>query len=191
MVIDIFKHILPIYPSILLSNLKGVPGMAYIQGGGFVRFVLAVAAVASLSSAGCKDPGPPKPKTVPVTGKVMYKGQPVASATVAFLGDGKIRAAFGKTDSEGRFELTTSEAGDGAVPGMHKVTVTKVVGSKAAKAASGPVSMEDALKRSNEPKKDEEPMSLLPDMYADAATSGLSFDVKESGTNDFTIDLKD
>jgi len=34
-------------------------------------------------------------------------------------------------------------------------------------------------------------MSLLPEKYAQVATTDLSFEVKESGTNDFTIELKD
>jgi hypothetical protein len=151
----------------------------------------AVAGAALLFVAGCSKGGQDRPKAVPVTGKVLYKGLPADGATVAFLGDGRLPPALGRTDSSGHFELTTSEPGDGAAPGMHKVTVAKNVMSKASKAASGPMSMEDAVKRSNDPKKDEEALSLLPEHYADVETSGLSFEVKPSGSNDFTIELKD
>jgi hypothetical protein len=145
----------------------------------------------ALFLAGCSGDAQTRPKTVAVSGKVLYKGQPVDGATVAFLGDGKIPPAIGRTDSLGRFDLTTSQPGDGAVPGNHQVTVSKIVGTKAAKAAAAPMSMEDALKRGKEKSEDAAPMSLLPDHYAEAATSGLTYEVKPTGTNDFTIDLKD
>src|SRR5690348_11817966 len=52
-------------------------------------------------------------KTVPVSGKVLYNGQPVAGAKVAFLGDGNTLPALAITDKNGEFELTTRDAGDG------------------------------------------------------------------------------
>jgi hypothetical protein len=146
---------------------------------------------------GCGVAGPAKPKTVKVTGKVMYKQQPVSGASVAFLGDGKSPPALGRTDAEGRFELTTSDPGDGAVPGVYKVTVSKIVASSKPSTATGAASMEEmakkAAERGNRPAPPEEtgPMSLLPEKYSQAASTDLSFEVKESGTNDFTIELKD
>ena len=139
-------------------------------------------------AVGCSSAsGPPRPKTVKVTGTVTYKGLPVDGAIVSFLGDGTIPAAIGRTDAKGRFELTTVESGDGAVPGNHQVTVTKVVAKKAGAAKE---SMEDAAKRSPEA-QDEAPLSLIPERYAQASSTDIKLEVKPSGTNDFPIELKD
>lgn len=181
-VIDMFNHL---FRFSLIAFLEGQTMKPTL-----LTFLVAVPAFLFLPGCSRSDL-PPRPKTVPVTGKVLYKGLPVDGATVGFLGDGKIPPALGKTDSQGRFELTTSDPGDGAVVGNHQVIVTKVVGTKAAKAATGPMSMEEAAKRAAQPAEAAGPQSLLPEQYAEAKTSGLSFEVKASGTNDFTIELKD
>lgn len=137
---------------------------------------------------GCSNSGPAGPKTVPVSGQVNYKNLPVEGATVSFLGDGTTRAAMAITDSKGQFILTTIRSGDGAVPGVHKVTVTKIV-APPTKSANEPMSMEDAAKAANVPPA--EPLSMLPAKYQTAASSGLSFTVKANEKNDFTIELKD
>jgi hypothetical protein len=186
--IDMFKSLLSRYPVTLYPEGRAMKTISAAH----MTWLLSIAVFPALFLiAGCSQGGVPKPKTVPVSGKVLYKGQPVDGATVAFLGDGTIPPALGKTDSLGRFQLTTSEPGDGAVAGMHQVTVTKIVGSPASKEVAGPMSMEDALKRGEQKTEDAGPLSLLPEKYAKAGTSGLSFEVKPSGTNDFPIELKD
>ncbi|HVX12531.1 MAG TPA: carboxypeptidase-like regulatory domain-containing protein [Pirellulales bacterium] len=69
--------------------------------------------------------------TVPVKGKVTYKGQPLADASISFIStapDGKI--AGGLTDAQGMYTLMTLESptkqANGALPGDYKVTVTKM-----------------------------------------------------------------
>lgn len=165
--------------------------MVKCSSGSRLYSILISAALLMVIGAGCAPAAPPKPMTVPASGKVMYKGQPVSGASVAFLGDGKIVPALAKTNSEGRFTLTTTDPGDGAVPGLHQVTVTKIVNTAQPAAATGVASMEDAAKQAAAPPKDSGPESLLPDKYSKAATSGLSFEVKATGTNDFTIELSD
>ena len=71
-------------------------------------------------TTGCSNNGPPPPKTYPVSGKVLYKGQPVAGASVVFLGGENTRPALGRTDANGHFDLTTSEAGDAPLPELIK-----------------------------------------------------------------------
>lgn len=137
---------------------------------------------------GCSSSGPAGPKTAPVSGQVNYKNLPVEGATVSFLGDGTTRAAMAITDSKGHFILTTIRSGDGAVPGLHKVTVTKIV-APPTKSANEPVSMENAAKAANV--QPAEPLSMLPAKYQTAESSGLSFTVKANEKNDFTIELKD
>src|SRR5207253_6972041 len=48
--------------------------------------------------------------TVPVSGKVTYKGQPVAQATVTFIGEGEARTAVAITDARGVYQLKTLDS---------------------------------------------------------------------------------
>jgi hypothetical protein len=62
-----------------------------------------------------------------VQGKVTFKGQPVKYGTVSFVPDGskgtKGPIAMGNLKEDGSFVLSTSDAGDGAVVGHHKISV--------------------------------------------------------------------
>src|SRR5687767_1404582 len=67
-----------------------------------------------------------KPPTYPVTGTVTSQGKPVAGAVITFVPTGTDGdAASAITDSEGKYALTTWEAGDGARPGQYGVKVSK------------------------------------------------------------------
>lgn len=89
------------------------------------------------------------------------------------------RPAVGVTDALGRFRLSTFRPGDGAVPGMHKVTLSSshsgvdvMYGGRAPEAAS--------------------PQSLpYPVKYTHLDQSDLTADVKPGQANDFLLDLKD
>lgn len=148
-----------------------------------------VTACVTAVMVGCSGGGPAGPKTTPVKGKVTYKNAPVEGATVSFLGDGKSAPATAVTDAAGQYVLRTTRPGDGAVPGVHKVTVTKIVTPPAAATSkSGSTSMEDAAKSASEASA--KPQHMLPERYASAETSGLEFTVK-SGANDIPIELKE
>ena len=151
------------------------------------RCVRLVAAGLLALTVGCGAGDPQGPKTVPAKGKVTYKNAPVEGATVSFLGDGKSAPAVAVTDAAGEFILTTTRSGDGAVPGTHRVTVSKFV-APPAKAQIGPMSMEDAAKTSKEPPTSK-PLSMLPEKYGMVNSSGLEFTVKEGDKNDFKIEL--
>lgn len=69
--------------------------------------------------AGCGDG---RPKRVPVSGQVLIDGVPLKHGTIQVIPEGD-RAAFGKINSDGMFELTTFEEKDGCVLGKHKVAV--------------------------------------------------------------------
>lgn len=129
------------------------------------------------------------PQPVPARGKVTYKNLPVEGATVSFLGDGKSRAALAVTDAAGEFILTTVRSGDGAVPGTHRVTVTKIITPPGAAKKTGAMTMEEAAKAAQEPPA--KPLSMLPDRYASAESSGLEFIVKAGENNEFLIELTD
>jgi hypothetical protein len=71
-----------------------------------------------LAVSGCGGP------LVKVTGRLMYKGEPVPSTLVTFHPDeeGK-RASQGITDDNGNFALTHSKSEAGALRGKHTVTL--------------------------------------------------------------------
>lgn len=153
------------------------------------RLVCLLVLAGALFVAGCsKSTGP---KTVRAGGVVTYKGVPVAGAHVSFLGDGTIPPAMALTEANGEFTLTTSMPGDGAVPGNHQVTVTKMLpGAK----KSGPedTSMEAMAKAAQAPKTETpQTLSMLPEKYASATSSGLSYKVEEGKDNNFKIELQD
>lgn len=63
----------------------------------------------------------------PVSGVVTLEGKPLANTRVTFNPtDSAGRMAFGQTDSEGQFKLTTFNHNDGALPGQYKVTISVV-----------------------------------------------------------------
>jgi len=120
-------------------------------------------------------------KTVPVSGKVTYKGQPVEGATVSFIPDGDGRPAIAMSSVGGAYRLMTLDV-PGAMPGSYTVTVRK---SDIPLESTKPVTMEEAVKMNTRPPP--APKELLPTKYADASKSPLKLDVKPGQNN--TIDL--
>lgn len=64
----------------------------------------------------------------PVRGSIRVDDKPLAEATVIFhpigVGEAKLKQKpFGRTDEEGRFQLSTSGEHDGAPPGRYAVTI--------------------------------------------------------------------
>ena len=161
------------------------------------KCTVGLTALASLTMvAGCG--GGPAVPPVPVSGQVIYNGEPVEDAHVTFhwAGEAQGRSASGKTGSDGRFTLTTYSTGDGAVPGDYVVTVSK----KEAKggmdteidAAAGEYGadygkMMDAAAEDAEMK--EVLSDELPEKYADPAESDVKRSVIEGDRNEFTIEL--
>lgn len=114
----------------------------------------------AVSVVGC-DSGQER---VPVSGRVLIDGQPLKTGTV-MVAPTNDRAAFGEIDSEGRFTLTTEEAGDGCVVGSHRATVT-----------------------ATEVPNPNELRLLIPPDYADLSKSELTVTV-EGPTEDLLIEL--
>src|SRR5690242_612728 len=95
--------------------------------------------VVVLLLAGCSGGGGPANRrpTKPVKVTVTYKGKPVADAMVTFVNqEGEAAPAYGKTDAQGVAKMKTYVEGDGAVPGPHKVTITKTETSGGGSTAS-------------------------------------------------------
>lgn len=114
-------------------------------------------------------------KVYPVNGVVKYQGQPVEGATVTFTltGAQKQRTSFGKSGPNGEFKITTYTKDDGAIPGKHAVTVTKIEPGEPD--ANGIVA----------PDK-----QLLPERYGDLGTSPLTADVTDKGPNKVELILE-
>lgn len=118
-------------------------------------------AVALLCSGGCGS----KPEryvaaTVPVKGKITFKGKPLTEGEVTFQPTNDGRPAHGNIKPDGTYTLSTSKDGDGALAGVHRVGIV-VVDKKLA----------------------------LPPKYRSPRTSQVEVEVVE-GKTDYPIDLK-
>jgi hypothetical protein len=159
-----------------------------------IRARVATFALMMACLAGCGG-GSGRPELVPVQGTVNFKGAPLAGATVTFYCEKSPRSAMGITDANGKFSLTTYDTNDGAVPGEHSVSITKVKASD----SSGPITQENAKEKMA---KDMQMMIKgnpgdvkaeldLPARYADAKTSGEKRTVVKGDVNDFKFELTD
>lgn len=91
----------------------------------------------------------PVPKVVPVRVQVLAGSKPAAGAIVTlFPDDSSLRRPKGIAASDGYVSLTTIETGDGAPPGVYKVTVEwpEAAGRLSQKQLTEAVSSGDTLK---------------------------------------------
>jgi hypothetical protein len=111
--------------------------------------------------AGCGDG---KPTRVPISGKVLIDGKPLAMGSIVYVPQGA-RPSGSAIDKEGHFVLTCYQHGDGAVLGAHRVSVTAAqnIGETAIRWET-------------------------PKMYADITTSGLIENV-DGPADDVVINL--
>lgn len=137
--------------------------MTYPSSGGRVRGVMAMFLAVGVASAmaGCGDG---RPQRVPVSGKVLIDGAPLAYGFIRLTPE-NARPATGQIGPDGRFTLKTFEDGDGAVPGTHPVTI----------AAGEPLS--ETQMKWHAPKK-----------YADPRTSELTVTI-DGPTDSLVIEL--
>jgi hypothetical protein len=119
-----------------------------------------------------------------VEGVVTFEGKPVADADVCFTaktGQSGI-AAIGKTDSNGRYWLTSSQGGGfnkGAVAGEYEVRIMKYTDLDAVEPVNPQLGDVIPLAK---------PKHHLPEKYADVKTSELTATVKK-GKNVINFDL--
>jgi len=137
--------------------------------------------------SGCGSDG--LPKRYKVSGKVTYKGAPVAKGTVSFYpvkSSGENPGGFGNI-VDGYYTLTTFKDGDGALPGEYEVSIDsrEVDLKEAEKRAGGGAMRQDDVAKANAKAK-----LLIPRKYVETATSGLKATVKTS-SNTFDFELQD
>jgi hypothetical protein len=130
----------------------------------FARIAICLA----VAALGCK-PSSQLP-TAKVRGTVTVDGAPIPSGTVYFSPT-KGRGARGKIKTDGTFELTTYQEGDGAIMGEHAVFVIALDGGADEAEQSGPVK------------------SLVPTKYSNPDTSELRFEVKPNEQNNAILKL--
>jgi len=139
--------------------------------------------------SGCSDGG--GATTVKVKGTVIAGGKAVDGAVITFYSKSGGEAASGRTDEEGKFQLTSRKPNDGAVPGDYIVTVAKAGNTAEAMTYDVSKGMTPeyiaAMKNASKPTK--EVKGLLPAKYANVKDSGLIRTVTTSGPNEFDFDL--
>lgn len=167
-----------------------------VEMGSKTHIWFGICAVSFVFAAGCSGDAADVPKTVAVSGTVSYNGNPVAGATVTFMGEGAPRAAIGTTDAEGKFQLSTFGDKDGAVVGAHVITVSKIEDAATTPAGDDPA-LDDptALAQVSSAKLEEgpgsAPQSELPAKYANTSSSPLKETVTAEGPNEFVLKLED
>ena len=131
------------------------------------RKLLAVALLAA-AVLGCTQSD-----IVPVTGVVLFKGQPADQAEVMF-NPKTGRIATGVTDANGRFMLSTAAPNDGALPGEYIVTLGEYY----------PPDKPPKMPPPGQPLP-----SRFPPKYGDPATSPLNAKVERGAKNEFIFEV--
>jgi hypothetical protein len=134
-----------------------------------------------------------------VSGQITLNGAPVPGAQVSFSPKDGQPPALGRTDTDGRYTLTTYEAGDGAAAGSFVVLVTK---SGAGAGSSGGPTSHDAYVASGQnanamhaaAQKGQgaaaDSGSLLPEKYSNIGASPLNVTVPADDPNAYNFDLQ-
>ena len=159
--------------------------MRLLRGGFVVILLLPVTFIA----AGCGGGGKGKP--VKVNGLLTWEdGTAISGATVQFMSQTEGgRDAMGLTGADGAFDLTTTNSGDGALPGDYKIVVTKstamaVGGGGGPPADSNPNKVfSEMMAKSKGSVGKAVPLQkdLLPAIYGNVKTTTLQWKVERSG----------
>lgn len=113
----------------------------------------------------------------PVSGKVLYRGEPLKFGSVMFQPEAG-QPARGQIQEDGSFYLSTNGDGDGARIGRNLVRVTCFETQQPL--PDGSFTGEPGLGK-----------SLIPEQYNSPEHSGLVVDVPPEGKSDVVLELKD
>lgn len=124
-------------------------------------------------------------ETYPVRGEVTYNGKPLTDGTVVYLpAKPGGRQATGAIQPDGTFQLTTQQRNDGAVKGDYQIVIYAYEphpGEPQSREDYEAIAQTGGLKRGY----------VIPERYADAATSGLSDTVDDNHSGFKKIELID
>jgi hypothetical protein len=113
---------------------------------------------------------------------VNYKGKPVPNADVTFTPESSTgKPATGRTDSSGRYSLSTPITGDGATVGKYRVHIIARGPERPPKSGEAITGMPGEMMPGD---------PLIPQKYFAAESSGLTFEVKR-GSNSANFELTD
>jgi hypothetical protein len=89
-----------------------------------LRVIVLASSIGSLAAAGCGNPE----GLFPVSGKVLYRGEPAAGAVVYFHSEGGPAVSrdlipIGITEDDGTFAISCDGVGNGCPPGRYAVLV--------------------------------------------------------------------
>ncbi|MEQ9406171.1 MAG: hypothetical protein RIK87_00535 [Fuerstiella sp.] len=156
-----------------------------------MKHSILITALIATGIAGCGSGAAPPEPTYPVSGVVTFKGQPVVGADITFFNAEKKRSAFGRSNNNGEYKLTTFSSNDGAVDGKSAVIIMKYA-PPPADIVQPDVDSEDyqppGIGQDTMPAK---PKSDIPERYADQATSGLIAVVSAETENVINFDLEE
>jgi hypothetical protein len=137
----------------------------------------------------CLGCGNGNPDVYPVTGKLLYEGEPMPmGATVTFIpiNDSTGVSTSGMVDAEGNIEITTFEDQTGLVPGEYRVIIYQFVEKEPDQAGEDgeirPALTDDFVVV--------DPKDQIPEIYSDHTRSPLTITVNPEETDLGTIDLK-
>ena len=128
-----------------------------------------------VATVGCG--GPEGPTLVPVSGKILLDGEPVAGAWVRFV-QGTGPASGGETNAQGEFTLIGPGNRPGAIVGSFTVTVGCPYNPSQGSSPDGSTGTPADTSKCN-----------LPLKYSDVSTSDVNTDVSEQGAPSLVIEL--
>lgn len=151
--------------------------------------VFGVLLLAFIAGCGGADEGQ-KPVYV-VSGKILLAGAPVPKASVIFSPNDGQPVAYGTTEADGTFQLTTYDYHDGAAAGKFDVLVSKTAPppatSTAEHDATGAGDFTPPSHDSDDSESNNSGSALDPKWGRPG--NGLTAEVKESGDNTFEFKL--
>lgn len=120
-------------------------------------------------------------------------GSPLSGAVVSFAPSDGQPTAVGRTDDNGKFQLTTYEFGDGAAAGPFRVVVSKAFAADGGAAAGGDGGDDHEAAEEAASGHDADSSAaegeMVPAQYTRSADTPLSVEVKTSGENNFTLEI--
>lgn len=125
-----------------------------------------------LVETGCRSN---PPQAVPVSGVVTLDGKPLAGAAITFMPVEGGCFGLGYTNENGEFTIGTFADTDGALVGVHRISIMPDIISPAAMGRT--LGGEEEMDRRGESNRVLK--SRIPEKYASHDTSGLRVDVKK------------